>query len=146
MNTLNPKVTQKDKYWGYILTAVIIGMITIMANIFSSTGNLSDTDIEKELIDANKELPIQITEYMRLDSIKLTSIKELSYFVTTENLKEEANYDTIRKYVDPMLLDNVKNNPEFKKFRASKVTCKYIFLDKVGEEFYKYSITPDMYK
>lgn len=146
MNTFNTKVTKKDKYLGYVLTAVVVGTITIMANIFTSTGTLSDADIEKGLIDANKELPIDITEYMRLDSIKLTSSKEMSYYVTTDNLKEEANYDTIRKYVDPMLLDNVKNNPEFKKFRSAKVTCKYIFLDKVGEEFYKFTITPDMYK
>lgn len=144
MNTLNNTST-KDKYLGYVLTAVVVGTITIMTNVFTPIGTLSDSDIEKGLLDTNKELPMQINEYMRLDSIKLTSAKELSYFVSTDNFKEEANYDTIRKYIDPMLLDNVKNNPEFKKFRNAKVTCKYIFKDKIGEEFYKFTITPDMY-
>lgn len=113
MNTLNNNTSTKDKYLGYVLTAVVVGTITIMANVFTSTGTLSDSDIEKGLLDANKELPMQINEYMRLDSIKLTSAKELSYFVSTDNFKEEANYDTIRKYIDPMLLDNVKNNPYY---------------------------------
>lgn len=61
-------------------------------------------------------------------------------------VKEEANLDTIKKYIEPGLLQNIRTNSQLKPARSGKITFIYLFRDMNGEIFYEYTITPDMYK
>ena len=61
-------------------------------------------------------------------------------------IKAEINLDTVKKYFEPGLINNVKTNPDLKTYRDNKTTMIYSYRDKKGEFVVKFSVTPDMYE
>lgn len=130
-----------------ISTVITVACITIAVNLFTPKSTLSDKDLEKEIKRVNKEeLPMPLDEFMRLDSIKILSPKVLTYYVTANILKEEAEDDAMREYLHPNILANIKNNKTLEVYRNSNITWNYRFNDSIGVFFHEYTVTPQMYK
>lgn len=128
-------------------TIMTVTCVTIAVNLFTPKSTLSDKDLEKEIKRVNKEeLPMPLDELMRLDSIKILSPKVLTYYVTANILKEEAEDDAMREYLHPNILDNIKNNKALEVYRNSNITWNYRFNDNDGVFFHEYTVTPQMYK
>ncbi|MDR1501900.1 MAG: hypothetical protein LBT43_05535 [Prevotella sp.] len=85
-----------------------------------------------------------LDEFMRLDSIKILSSKVLTYYVTANILKEEAEDDAMREYLHPDILDNIKNNKALEVYRNSNITWNYRFNDSIGVFLRIYSYTANV--
>jgi hypothetical protein len=127
----------------------VIGACSAMAvsALVMQNNYLSDRDLLKEVQNGNKLCPIMLDEYTRVDSFSMPGSKTFMQHTTAIGIvKEEANLDTIKKYIEPNLLENTRTNPQLKPARNSKVTFIYSFNDMNGEVFYEYTVTPKMYK
>ena len=127
----------------------VVGVSIAMAvsSLFTQNNYLSDKDLLKEVQKGNSMCPIMVDEFTRIDSFSMPKSKTFMQHGTAIGIvKEEANLDTIRKYIETSLLDNTRTNPQLKPARNSKVTFIYSFNDMNGEVFYEYIVTPEMYK
>lgn len=102
--------------------------------------------LNKEIENYNKTLPQQLDEFSRMDSVKLTSMKSINYFLTVDILKEEANDSSIAANIHPNILHTIKTEPSLEDFRKNNFTWKYTYMDKKGVLFHEYEVTPEMYK
>ena len=97
--------------------------------------------------ELNKTCPIMVDQYTRLDNALALPDNAFQYNYTLVNItKAEVNLDTVKKYIEPGILSNVKTNPDMKVYRDNKTTMIYYYKDKNGEFVYKFSVTPDMYQ
>jgi hypothetical protein len=82
----------------------------------------------------------------RLDNAVALPGNVFQYNYTLVNLeKSEVNIDTVKKYIEPGIINNVKTSPDLKAYRDNKVTMAYYYKDKNGVFVLKISVTPDMY-
>lgn len=96
--------------------------------------------------EINKACPVMIDQETRLDNAIALPGNVFQYNYTLVNMeKSEVNLDTVKKYVEPGLIDNVKTNPDLKIFRDNKVTMAYDYKDRNGEFVLRISVTPDLY-
>jgi hypothetical protein len=96
--------------------------------------------------ELNKSCPMMVDGETRLDSATVFPGNAFQYNYTLVNLeKEEINPDTIRKYLEPGIINNVKTNRQMKIFRDHKTTIDYSYKDKNGVFVLKMSVTPDKY-
>ena len=69
------------------------------------------------------------------------------YNYTLVNLvKDSIDIPGLESYIKPVILNNVKTNPDMKGFRDNKVTMTYTYKDKDGVYITRINITPDMYE
>jgi len=106
--------------------------------------------IDKVLINTaseiNKTCPAMVDQYTRLDNTVALPNSTFQYnYSIINNDKTEMNLDTAKKYVEPVLLNRVKTDPDLKFFRDNDVILIYNYRDRNGVFVVKYSITPEMY-
>ena len=129
---------------------MVVGMIAFSLSYYG-VQQLFKKDLESELKNASRELnrqtPMQIDEYSRLDSASTKGKTNFIYHYTLFDLeKSEVNLDTVNKYIKPNLIENIKNTPEFKVYRDNNITMDYKYYDKNGVFVTKISVTPELYK
>jgi len=139
--------SQKTKLIGSIAGAVIF----ILASWGVRQVFFKQPSIDKVLMEAaseiNKTLPIMVDQYTRLDNTIALPDKSLQYnYTLVELTAEEVNVDTIKKYMEPTIINTVRTSPDLKIYRENKVTMIYNYKDKNGVFVYKLSVTPDMYQ
>jgi len=110
-----------------------------------------EPSIDKVFMNAaselNKTCPIMIDQETRLDNAVAMPNKSFQYNYTLINLnKSEISIDTVKKYLEPSIINNVRTNPDLKIYRDNKITMIYYYRDKNGEFVHKLSVTPEMYK
>jgi hypothetical protein len=130
------------------LLGIIVGVITcfIIQQLFFKAPSFDKAmmDVASEL---NKSCPIMVDSETRLDNTVALPNNAFQYNYTLINLdKSEVIIDTVKKYLEPGIINNVKTNPDLKIYRDNKTTMIYYYKDKNGEFVYKLSVTPDMYK
>lgn len=96
--------------------------------------------------ELNKTCPIMVDSETRLDNAAALPDNMFQYNYTLVNLdKSEVNLDTVKKYFEPGLINNIKTNPALKAYRDNKVTMAYNYSDKNGVFVLKIKVTPDLY-
>lgn len=102
----------------------------------------------KELsVELNKQTPMQIDEFVRLDSASSKGETNFIYHYTLVAAeKQEVNLDTVNKYIRTGIIENVKNHPDLKIFRDNQITMDYRYYDRKGDFVTEISVTPDLYK
>lgn len=106
-----------------------------------------DKVMMKAASELNKTCPIMVDQSTRLDNAFASLENAFQYNYTLVDLtKAEVNPDTVRKYIEPGLINNVKTNPDLKIFRDNKTTVIYNYRDKNGEFVVKFSVTPEQYE
>ena len=97
--------------------------------------------------EINKTCPIMVDEYTRLDNALALPNNTFQYNYTLINIsKTEVNIDTVKKYIEPGIINGIRTSPDLKFFRDNKTTMVYNYRDKNGEFVHKLSVTPDMYR
>lgn len=97
--------------------------------------------------ELNKTCPIMVDDQTRLDNAVALPGNSFQYNYTLINLtKSEVNIDTIKKYLEPSIINNVRTNPGLKIYRDNKVTMIYYYKDKLGVFVHKLEVTPEMYQ
>ena len=96
--------------------------------------------------ELNKTCPVMVDEETRLDNAMALPDNIFQYNYTLINLdKSQVNIDTVKKYIEPGLINNVKTNPDLKVYRENKVTMAYNYKDKNGVFILKINVTPELY-
>lgn len=95
----------------------------------------------------NQSCPIMVDQETRLDNAVAMPGKIFQYNYTLVNLaKDSINISGLESYIKPMILNNVKTNPDMKSFRDNKITMTYTYKDKYGVFITRIDITPEMYE
>lgn len=129
---------------------IIVGII-VFALTFYGVQQLFTKDLESELqsaaLELNKQTPIQIDEYMILDSASTEGKTNFIYHYTLfDHDKSEVNLDTVNKYIRPGVIETVRNSPELKEFKDNDIIMDYRYYDRNGIFVTEISVTPDLYK
>jgi hypothetical protein len=97
--------------------------------------------------ELNKTCPIMVDKDTRLDNAVALPNNVFQYNYSIINFdKSQVDEVTLRKAIEPGLVNNVKTNPELMVYREHKTTLAYNYRDKNGSFILKISVTPDMYK
>ncbi|MEO7978763.1 MAG: hypothetical protein ABI657_16580 [Flavobacterium sp.] len=132
-------------------TKTFIGFIIGFIIMFFVTQSLFKPSIDKQLVEFanefNKTCPINIDEYTTLKNIAVLPNKTVQYnYVLVGIAKADVKMDTVKKYIFPGILQNVKTKPGMKLFRDNKITLNYYYSDKNGEYVTQYIVKPEMYE
>lgn len=143
-STQNTKTNYKK------IIGIVVGVITFLI-AYNLTQQFFTPSLDKQLVqianELNKNCPMMVDQFTRLDNSHVLPNKTLQYnYTLVEIEKSEFNLDTIRKYVEPNIISNVRTNPDMKYLRANNITFNYNYRDKNGEFVWKLEITPDMYE
>lgn len=141
---------KKDQSKKGTLVGFGVGAI-FFALFFFGAQQFFKPDLESELkevaLELNKQTPMQIDQYTRLDSAASKGKTNLIYYYTLFDMeRSEVNLDTVNKYMRPAVVENVKNNPDLKIFRDNNITLDYKYYDKYSEFVTEISVTPELYK
>ena len=97
--------------------------------------------------ELNKTCPIMVDQETRLDNAVALPDNAFQYNYTLVNMENtEVNPDTLKKYIEPGIINNVKTSPDLKIYRDNKTTMLYNYRDKNGVFILKLSVTPEMYQ
>ncbi len=129
---------------------IVVGMLAFVLS-YLGVQQLFKKDLETELknaaLELNKQTPMQIDEYSRLDSASTKGKTNFIYHYTLFDLeKSEVNLDTVNKYIRPSIIENVKNSPELKFYRDNEITMDYKYYDRNGVFVTEINVTPELYK
>ncbi len=103
--------------------------------------------MELKAAEINKSCPIMIDEYTRLDSASVMADNSFQFSYTLVQMDASAlNPDTVRKYMEPGIVEHVRLSPDMKLFRDSKITIVYKYNDKNGEDVLAIQVPPDRYE
>ena len=137
---------KKKKTIGMVVRIIAFGLLYFAAQQIFFKPPSFDKVMMQAASEINKTCPIMVDEYTRLDNAVALPDNIFQYNYTLVNItKEEVNLDTVRKYIEPGIINNVKTNPDLKIYRDNKTTMRYYYKDKNGEFVHKFSVTPDQY-
>jgi hypothetical protein len=96
--------------------------------------------------ELNKNCPLLVSQQMKLDKVVASPDNVFSYNYTLLNFeKSEIHADTLKKYIEPCIINEVATNPDMKNLRESKASLTYSYTDKNGVFVLKLLVTPDKY-
>jgi hypothetical protein len=106
-----------------------------------------DKELMKAASELNEACPIMVDQETRLDNAISLPGKIFQYNYTLVNVvKDSLDLQVFEEYMNPMLFNNVKTNPDLEDFRNNKVTIAYNYVDKFGVFLTKISIAPNQYQ
>lgn len=131
------------------ILGILVGIIAFLIS-FYGVKQLFKKDIAAELkkvaIEMNKQTPIAIDQYTRLDSTSSKGKTNFIYHYTLlDTKKSEVVMDTVNKYIRPNIIENVKNSPDLKTYRDNNISLDYRYYDKNGVFTMEISVTPELY-
>lgn len=140
------KSARKKKMIGMVAGIIAFAITSIAVQSFLFKAPSFDKVMMQAASELNKTCPVMVDSDTRLDNAVAMPDNTFQYNYTLVNLKKaEVNIDTVRKYIEPSLINNVRTNPQFRSFRDNKVTMKYSYKDKSGVQVMEMSVTPAMY-
>lgn len=144
-------IKPKKKFDLKFAVAFAVSFIAVFYLTNSFLNPSGDSKVDKELSsiasEINKNCPSNIDQFTVLTSVVALPNKTLQYNYSINNItKAEVKLDTVKKYLFPSILQNVKTSPEMKSFRDNQVTLNYRYSDKNGLYITTYIITPEMYE
>lgn len=97
--------------------------------------------------ELNKTCPVMADAETRLDNTVALPGKIFTYNYTLINqLKDSINVEELKKYLTPIITNNMKTNPVMKFYRDNKITMSYYYKDKQGVFLLSIDVTPDQYQ
>ena len=101
--------------------------------------------IAASAIEMNKSCPIMADADTRLDNA-VSSGNIFQYNYTLVNAEElQIKPDEIIQKIEPIIIRNIKTNPELKIYKDNNITMVYNYVDKNGVFVFKLLVTPEQY-
>jgi len=105
---------------------------------------------DKAMLEAadeiNKSCPMMVDKETRLDNAAALPDNVFQYNYTLINAnKSDIDIEDFTNYMEPIIVNNVKTNPDLKIYRENKVTMSYYYKDKNSLFLTKIVVTPDKY-
>ena len=136
---------QKGKSFGIIVGIIAFAVSYLGVQYFFKKDVASE--LNNAVIELNKQAPVQVDEFTRLDSAaSVGKTKFIYYYTLVNSLKAEVDLDTVNKYTKPAIIKSVKESDDLKPFRKNNITLDYSYFDKNGEFVMNIAVTPDLYK
>ena len=97
--------------------------------------------------EINKSCPMMIDQVTRLDNAIALPGNSIQYNYTLINIEAaDISADSLKKYMEPGIINGIKTNPDLKIYRDKKTTMVYNYRDKNGVFLMRFSVTPEMYE
>lgn len=131
------------------LTLIFVGVAVILyfsIRYFFINSPSIYSALESEALKINSKTPIQIDEETRLDSAGVTGERSFDYYYTLIYKSDSVNKDTVTKYVKPLIVAKLKNNPEMNYFRENDITLNYHYFGYDSLPAVSIEIKPELYK
>ncbi len=145
-NQINNKFDKK-KVIGMITgaTAFLIAYFAVQQVFFKSpTFDKQMMQIASEL---NKSCPIMVDAETQLDNAVALPDNIFQYNYTLVSMERvTVEISELENYLQPIILNNIKTNPDLKTFRDNDVIMAYNYKDKNGEHLFKLTFKPENYK
>ena len=129
------------------IISVTIGFIVyFLVKQFVFTPQSIDKAMMKAASELNESCPIMVDQDTRLDNAVTLTDNIFQYNYTLVNLvKDSIDLKAFKDSMKPLILNNVKTNPDLKFYRDNKITMAYYYKDMNGEFVSKILISPDQY-
>lgn len=129
------------KIFGAILVFVVL--FIIVEKVFFTTAS-TDKDILKFVKGMNKTCPAMIDHETRLDKVIAFADKSLQFNYTLINqLRDSLPIERLKRYMEPVILDKIKNSGTLRQFLNKKLTWIYSYNDKNGDFIFKVEYSPE---
>ncbi|TNJ45668.1 hypothetical protein KFZ70_10710 [Tamlana fucoidanivorans] len=132
-----------------LLFRIVFSITAFAIGFFGVTYLLKDDladKLQQAATELNKQTPLEIDQYTRLDSASSIAKTNFIYHYTLKDLKKsEVNLKEVENYIKPNVIENVKNSPELKFYRDNNVTIDFKYYDVNGDFFTQISVTPELY-
>src|SRR5260221_1169152 len=105
------------------IVGIIVGVVAFVLSYFVVQQFFFKTpSFDKAMMEAaselNKTCPVMVDKETRLDNAVAMPDNIFQYNYTLVNLnKADVNIDTVKKYIEPGIINNVKTNPDLKNYR-----------------------------
>ena len=130
--------------------SIAIGLVVGLLVVFLVKQLLFTPSFDKAMMQAaskiNESCPMMVDQDTRLDNAIALPDNTFQYNYTLVNLvKDSTDIPAFQNYMQPVILNNIKTNPDLKVYRDYKVTMTYDYKDMNGIFVTKISIKPDQY-
>ena len=141
---MEPEERKKKIMTGLSAVVGVFVLVLIQHFLFAPPG--FDKDLAKSASEANKICPMYVDKDTRLDNTVALPGLVIQYNYTLVNyVRDSLDIETLKKALEPGILNSIRTNPELKNHRDHKVTMNYSYHDKNKVFLFLISITPDMY-
>jgi hypothetical protein len=141
------KNQKKNKNTLGIIVGVAVGLIVyFLVKQFVFAQPSFDKVMMEAASKINESCPIMVDQDTRLDNVTALPDNVLQYNYTLLRLeKKSTDVKALEDYMQPVLLNNVKTNPDLKMYRDNETTMAYNYKDKNGEYITTISISANQY-
>lgn len=136
----------RKKSVGTVVGLIIGFAVIVLVKQFAFKTPSFDKAMMQAASELNKSCPIMVDTETQLDNSVALPNNIFQYNYTLINMKKDSvDIAVFEEYMQPMILNNVKTNPDLKTYRNNKVTMAYYYKDMDGLFLTKISVTPDQY-
>lgn len=135
----------KKKIVSQVVLFVVVFTIAFFGTKYvMKSFNSGNSELQKEVVELNKECPKLIDSETRLDSAN-TFDNTIQYHYTLINI-EKANSDVniaeLKEFAISQSQTNLDTNPGMKNLKEKAVSLKYNYKDKTGKALFDFTIKP----
>jgi hypothetical protein len=128
----------------------VVGVIAFFITYYAVQHFFFNSSIDKDMMgvasELNKSCPVMIDSETRLDNTIALPDKVFQYNYTLVNVeKNQVDTISIKNYLEPNIVNQVKTNPQMQYQREHKWTLNYLYKDKKGLYILMVKVTPDKY-
>ena len=139
------------KYWVGFTIAFALFYVIGQFGGDKITSYFRKPSIDKNLMEIaselNKTCPVMVDSLTRLDNTVALPNKVFQYnYSLIPATKGSIDFEGLKAYLTPRILNDVKTNPGMKYVRDNKVTVNYSYKDMNGEFLFLISVKPEDYQ
>ncbi len=128
-----------------------IGAVAAVIGYFLIQQLFNKPTVDEAIMEAaseiNKSCPIMLDKDTRLDNVLAMPNNSFQYNYTLVNFEDNSiEVDELTDYLRPIIVNNIKTNPDMKWYRDNRVTFLYNYKDMNGVFILKLKVTPDEYE
>lgn len=137
---------KNKKFSRTILFAIIVAILLIIRFAFAKDAPFKPV-LKEAAMEVNKTCPQVIDKETRLDSVTVHDQNTFRYnYTLIDQQKDSMDVEMFVLSVEPLMIDNAKNNTELSLFRENQVTLEYVFRDASQQFVTRITITPERYQ
>ena|SRR5688572_23902767 len=140
-------IPQKKKNIGVIVGVATFLVVSVVVQQLFFKPATFDKAMMEAASELNKSCPLMVDQDTRLDNAAAMPGNVFQYNYTLVNYDQsEIVPDTLKKYLEPGIINTIRTNPDMKIYRDNNVTIAYQYKDKNGVFLLKILVKPDQYK
>ncbi len=129
------------KIFGAILVFVVL--FIIVEKVFFKTRS-TDKEVLNFVKGMNKTCPAMVDPETRLDKVIAFADKNLQFnYTLVHQVRDLLPVEQLKQYMEPVILNEIKNSGTLRKFINKKLTWIYSYNDKNGDFVFKVEYSPE---